>query len=86
MSLLLLNIFLVMLVLFPFFLLLLSVVHEQRMLEDSKWLMYQIKMVFKVARNYLYSCWLCFLFAFFRMKDSTDLKKCYLFSCTDKNL
>ena len=26
----------------------------------------------KVARSYLYACWLCFWFAFFRMKDSTD--------------
>ena len=25
-----------------------------------------------VARSYLYACWLCFWFAFFRMKDSTD--------------
>ena len=29
-------------------------------------------MTVKVARSYLYACWLCFLFAFFRMKDSTD--------------
>ena len=28
--------------------------------------------IFKVARTYLYACWLCFWFAFFRMKDSTD--------------
>ena len=28
--------------------------------------------IFKVARTYLYACWLCFLFAFFRLKDSTD--------------
>ena len=27
----------------------------------------------KVARSYLYASWLCFWFAFFRMKDSTDL-------------
>ena len=27
---------------------------------------------FKVARSYLYACWLCFWFAFFRMKHSTD--------------
>ena len=27
---------------------------------------------FKVARSYLYARWLCFWFAFFRMKDSTD--------------
>ena len=26
----------------------------------------------KVARSYLYACWLCFCFAFFRMKYSTD--------------
>ena len=26
----------------------------------------------KVGRSYLYLCWLCFWFAFFRMKDSTD--------------
>ena len=28
--------------------------------------------IFNVARTYLYDCWLCFWFAFFRMKDSTD--------------
>ena len=27
----------------------------------------------KVVRTYLYACWLCFIFAFFRIKDSTDL-------------
>ena len=26
----------------------------------------------KMARSYLYACWLCFWFAYFRMKDSTD--------------
>ena len=26
----------------------------------------------KVARSYLYACWLCFWFAFFRTKDLTD--------------
>ena len=31
------------------------------------------KSCFNVARTYLYTCWLCFWFAFFRMKDSTDL-------------
>ena len=55
---------------------------------------------FKAARTYLYACWLCFWFAFFRMKESTDfydfwhtkfnndgtLRKCYLFSCWYKNL
>ena len=25
-----------------------------------------------MARTYEYACWLCFLCAFFRMKDSTD--------------
>ena len=29
----------------------------------------------KVARIYLYACWLCFWFAFFRMKDSTEFHK-----------
>ena len=56
--------------------------------------------IIKVARSYLYACWLCFWFAFFRMKDSTDLydffvslinndetlRKCYLFSYSYKNL
>ena len=27
---------------------------------------------FKVARSYLYACWLCFSSVFFRMEDSTD--------------
>ena len=75
MSLLLLNIFLVMLVVFPFFLLLLSVVHEQRMHENSKWLMYQINMVFNVARAYLYSCWLLFLISVVQNERFHRLKK-----------
>ena len=29
-------------------------------------------LLIKVAQTYLYACWLCFWFAFFRMKDSTD--------------